>query len=495
MKSWRAQLLLLVAAVGLAPLVPAGFALRSLLAETARPLLGPEMKNGVDTALELTRELMEAERIAFRDQIEAGALVDTLDRNLSDSDRHTLEALKLQPGDDPVRVELESGLGFVALATATRPGDDEVFVESAPGAPSKKAQTSGAWVFAPLSETLVTHSRNVESAVRRMESFRRDREAWLSSALGAFFIVELGILALALGLGILLTRRLTAPITALEGGIERVAQGDLETSVRPRGHPELKVVLDRFNRMVSQLRSQQAELLRLEKQTAWQQMARSLAHEIKNPLTPIQLATEEVHNAYRGDDESFRILLDESTRIIEEEISRLRELVAGFSQLAKPATSSQSVDIAEVAVDLGRVYGDRVQIDVSSADAFLPTVRGDLEALRRVLLNLINNGLQAQDAAGRDGPVKLRLRSTDREVFVTVSDHGEGVPEENRARIFEPDFTTRSDGIGLGLAIARSTVEGHGGTLELVVPDSPTEAAEPGSTFLLTLPRRNGDSA
>lgn len=243
----------------------------------------------------------------------------------------------------------------------------------------------------------------------------------------------------------------------------------------------MKRVLERFNQMVKDLGSQRRELARLEKRAAWQQMARSLAHEIKNPLTPIQLAVQELRTAYDGSDPRYAALLSEGAQIVEEEVERLRLLVQGFSELARPAREFSEFDLRELLAEIERAYGGAAICNAPEAPV---PIRGDREGLRRLVLNLVNNAIEAQKRTGNEESIELSLVSDRSGWLVDVSDHGPGIDSSDRERIFEPDFTTRSDGIGLGLAIARSTAEAHGGTLEAL---SRLDGSA-GATFRLLLP-------
>jgi two-component system nitrogen regulation sensor histidine kinase NtrY len=226
---------------------------------------------------------------------------------------------------------------------------------------------------------------------------------------------------------------------------------------------------------------------------AWQEVARRLAHEIKNPLTPIQLAMQEVHRSYRGDDGGYRRRLDDALNIVEEEVATLRRLVGEFSAFAKlPQASLEPADLAEFVREVGRslatlpeeldAHGLAIE---SHAEGELP-VAIDAMMLRRAVDNLVRNSVQAITGGGRadGGRVRISARREASGAQLTVEDNGPGIPEHARERVFDPYYTTKTEGTGLGLAIAKKVVLEHGGQIEC----GPSELG--GARFVIKLPLR-----
>jgi nitrogen fixation/metabolism regulation signal transduction histidine kinase len=211
----------------------------------------------------------------------------------------------------------------------------------------------------------------------------------------------------------------------------------------------------------------------------WQEMARRLAHEIKNPLTPIQLAVQECHRRYDGDSRAYRKLLDMTLEIVEEEVNTLRRLVGEFSNFARlPRAELVAGDLAVYLRDQGARFSV-VEVDDEEAgnltgltlDWKIPAeplqVAFDPIMLHRVLANVVGNAAQAIRGQQPDGGRVQVTATTDRGfVVLDVDDSGPGVPDDQRERIFDPYFTTKSDGTGLGLAIVKKVVVEHGGTIE-----------------------------
>jgi nitrogen fixation/metabolism regulation signal transduction histidine kinase len=296
----------------------------------------------------------------------------------------------------------------------------------------------------------------------------------------AFLIVVGGVVLIVTTAGIVLARRLTRRIETLAGTTRDVTAGNLEARANIPGTDELAELSHSFNRMVEQLQRDRQQIVYLQKMSAWQDVARRLAHEIKNPLTPIQLAVQQAVSSYQGDDERFKKTLADAQDIVQEEIAGLRRLVDAFRSLGRlPQAKLQPLDLAIVAQDLERdpAYADKLIVE---APAEPVTVSADRLLLRRVLANLVENGA---DAAG-GAPVHLTWSATGDTATITIDDAGPGVPTEKRDTIFDPYITTKEHGTGLGLAIAKKIALEHRGNLEL----APTPAPTGGARFIVTLP-------
>jgi len=335
----------------------------------------------------------------------------------------------------------------------------------------------------PLTTALGVRAEEVKQARSLLRAVRieTERGAVLRSYIKLFLLATGLSLILALIIAALFAERLTRPLVALSDTARRVGEGDLNTRVTHRAGGEIGDLISSFNAMIEGLSDQHRELAKLEKMAAWRGMARILAHEIKNPLTPILLAVQEARRSDPGDHADHTRMLDECETIVTEEVEGLRNLVRSFSDFARmPKPDPMVDDLGVMLDDLGRLYGERLKVARPEGE-FLRSL--DHPQIRRALINLIDNGLAANRRAGRDLAVSLTFnRSTDHDV-VKIIDQGDGIPPENIDRVFEPDFTTSSQGMGLGLPIVLGIVEAHGGSLAI--------ATEPGhgTTFTLTLPR------
>jgi nitrogen fixation/metabolism regulation signal transduction histidine kinase len=294
----------------------------------------------------------------------------------------------------------------------------------------------------------------------------------------AFVALTLIFLSLMVLVGAWISARLTAPVSALLTGMEEIGRGNLDFRLpEPTGKDETARLIKHFNRMAAALQENQQRLIYLEKMAMWQQIARKLAHEIKNPLTPIQLTLQQLVDQYDDSNPQYRELLQECSQIINEEIGSLRRLVTEFSRFGRmPELKVQPGDLNQLIQEVSSLYGERIQLNLEDS---LPALPFDRDRLRRVLINLIANAIQA-DPQGQ--PIRIQTRRQNGMVEITVSDKGKGIPPDHLQRIFEPYFSTRKEGMGLGLAITRMIVEEHHG--EIRVESRPGE----GTTFFIRLP-------
>jgi nitrogen fixation/metabolism regulation signal transduction histidine kinase len=241
--------------------------------------------------------------------------------------------------------------------------------------------------------------------------------------------------------------------------------------------------------MTEELRTSRERLLQAERVAAWREMARRLAHELKNPLFPIQLSIETLRRtleqATSPTPQDFQALFMESSDTILDELASLRKIIDEFSQFARmPQPDPRPTDLNAVvqrALDLYRPRTEGVAFEVSLARG-LPTVPADGELLGRALGNLVSNAL---DAMPKGGTLSVRTGETAGAVTVEVEDTGPGLTEDQRTRLFTPYFTTKKDGTGLGLAIVQGIVSDHGGRVQVQ-----SEAGR-GTRFTLILPVRS----
>jgi nitrogen fixation/metabolism regulation signal transduction histidine kinase len=297
-------------------------------------------------------------------------------------------------------------------------------------------------------------------------------------------VALVGVLVVAGGLGLFIARRATGRVATLSEAARRVGEGDLTVRVFPRGSDELDDLGRAFDQMVAELSEARSRLGYLQKLSAWQEVARRLAHEIKNPLTPIQLAVQELASKYRGDDPQYQRLLATAQEIMNEEVGVIRRLVDDFSAFAKlPKVEPVAVDLGQVVDDFARAHPEWQSALRVTRGVSVPAMC-DRMLIRRVLANLVENAIHAASEAGHEPQVRIEARTQAGTAVLTVDDNGPGVPVDARERIFDPYMTTKEHGTGLGLAIVRKIVLDHGGDVH--VSDQPSPLG--GARLEVTLP-------
>jgi two-component system nitrogen regulation sensor histidine kinase NtrY len=325
----------------------------------------------------------------------------------------------------------------------------------------------------------------VEIAVSDGELDQIVRSLTLTSAL-----LALGALAGVVLVGLLVVRRTVRDLDVLVEGSLAAARGELDYRVPVRDNDEVGAVASAFNFMMEDLKTSKEKLVIAERIAAWQDIARRLAHEIKNPLTPIQMAMDTLRKSYKKQHPEFAEILDESTATVLEEADRLKRIVAEFSDFARmPKPELGRADLNEiVSASLALYKGGTPPIELRLAD-HLPRIDADKGQINQVLLNLVEN---ARDAlGGRDGgkvTVTTKRGDANDRVMLVVDDNGPGVPPGAKDKVFAPYFTTKQTkgGTGLGLAIVHRIVSDHGG--RITIGDAPGG----GARFMIELPLRDG---
>jgi signal transduction histidine kinase len=285
------------------------------------------------------------------------------------------------------------------------------------------------------------------------------------------------------GLGYSMAERISDPISRLSRATRRIARGDLSARTVATSADELGRLVVDFNSMAAELQRQRIALERTHRVEAWAEMARQVAHEIKNPLTPIQLNAEHLRRVHADSGEPLSPVLQECVATILTQVKLLRQIASEFSSFASSPTARPApVDIGSLITETVEPYeaglSGRVHM-VRSIAPDLPPVFVDRTLIVRSLTNLVENALHAMPGGGT---LTISAEPADGAVCVTVSDSGQGMDAEALARAFEPYFSTKSSGTGLGLPIARRNVELNGGTMSIA------SERERGTTVRMILP-------
>jgi two-component system, NtrC family, nitrogen regulation sensor histidine kinase NtrY len=323
---------------------------------------------------------------------------------------------------------------------------------------------------------LVDSTGNVAAIISVPTLFRQERiekEGTRRNAIlfGVYIVLLLGVVLLAATLA----NRIAAPIQQLTAATKQVAGGDLDVRVEvPNADGELRELIDSFDAMTLDLKTSRDNLVRFERELAWREMAKQVAHEIKNPLTPMRLSVQHLRQAFRDKARNFEDILDTVSRTMIEQIDTLSRIASEFSHFARmprrQLVQCEVNDLLRESVELFQ-HDRNVRFSFSLADG-LPSVVGDKEEVRRAFINIIRNGIQAMEEKGR---IDIVTGATEGGIRITIRDQGKGIPGEMREKLFQPNFSTKTDGMGLGLAIVKKTFDDMGGTVAL-------EPAEGGGT-------------
>jgi two-component system, NtrC family, nitrogen regulation sensor histidine kinase NtrY len=298
--------------------------------------------------------------------------------------------------------------------------------------------------------------------------------------------VAAGGILLAIAFSLWIAARFSRPIEQLARAAEEVAGGNWDARVPERGRDEVSVLARSFNHMTAQLASQRERLIQSERVAAWRELARRLAHELKNPLFPLQLTVENLVRARALPESEFDEIFKESTATLSAEIANLKKIIGRFSDFSKmPKPELERLDAREVVARAYALYANAtgaaatIDFKLDVADAPMPLL-ADPELLHRALSNLVLNAI---DAMPKGGTLTLSARPMADKVELRISDTGEGLTPEECGRLFTPYYTTKQHGTGLGLAIVQSVVADHAGTISV------ESRVGGGAAFIIMLPK------
>ena len=410
-------------------------------------------------------------------------------------DPTTIDAQKLDVPQQALELGKEfQRIGHVDRGTAVDLKKDYVLVQCKPLGPDESKAPMLVATFS-TDRGRIDQRDDADDFLVAYKSVEQRRDEWVRLNVAFYAALLAGTILVAAAVGFAFARSVSRRVSRVAEAAGAVAAGDLEVRVPEEGKDEIGELAVSFNRMLGELERSRARIEYLQRIGAWQEMARRLAHEIKNPLTPIQLAVEECHHKYAGDDPKMRKLLDTTLEIVTEEVGTLRRLVSEFSDFARlPHARLQEAELETLLSDV-RSTLERLGMGTEPADVLRLTPSGgqaipvrvtidpivarldgspdgpivvavDKQMIRKSLDNLVRNAVQAIRAAGKGFRVIVHATELDDgRVALDVDDDGPGVPLDVRARVFDPYFTTRTEGTGLGLAIVKKIVVEHGGTI------------------------------
>ncbi len=317
----------------------------------------------------------------------------------------------------------------------------------------------------------ITGLASTASADRAIASVR------LLSALLA--LLGLGI---AIPLAILWSAQISRPVEKLAAFSVEVARGNWEEPLTLHSVRELQTLVEALDRMRRDLQTYREKLVASERQAAWSQMARKVAHEVKNPLTPIAISIADLKRSYEQKRPDFPEILDQAVRTVGEEVETLKRLLQEFSDFARiPPPRPEPCGVSKLLLDLEALYGREVSAGrlVVRPPGQEITFTADSGQIKQMLINLVKNGLEALNGEGR---VTVSAQTRDDTLEFSVADTGPGLSGEQKKNLFVPGFTTKTHGSGLGLTIVQRIVSDHEGAIDV------DAAPGRGTTFRIRLP-------
>ncbi|HEY5688984.1 MAG TPA: ATP-binding protein [Yeosuana sp.] len=336
------------------------------------------------------------------------------------------------------------------------------------------------------SYSYITDQKSKPLAILNLPYLENDE--FLSKELNEFLLRLLYaysfVLLMAVVIAFLLSKYITKSLktisdkintTRLEKSNEKIEIGDTSE--------EINVLVNSYNSMIDELEESAVKLATSEREQAWREMAKQVAHEIKNPLTPMRLTVQNFQRKFDPTDENIIKKVDEYSKTLIQQIDTMSSIASAFSNFAKmPAQQNETLNVVKI-VKLALDIFNEEYIEFSS-DSEEIIAKFDRTQLIRVVTNLVKNGIQAIPN-NREPKIKVNVKTENDQVIITVSDNGTGVLEENKLKVFEPKFTTKTSGMGLGLAMVKNIVEMHKGTISF--------ESEPnkGTTFKVTIPKEN----
>jgi nitrogen fixation/metabolism regulation signal transduction histidine kinase len=293
----------------------------------------------------------------------------------------------------------------------------------------------------------------------------------------ALIFIAIGLLA------VFIARQITNPLTIIQTSLSRTIYGQKNEPIKWQRNDEIGALITEYNNMIAALEQSAQKLAQSERESAWREMAKQVAHEIKNPLTPLKLGLQLLEKSWRDKDPKFDQKFERFSKSFVEQIESLSSIASEFSAFAKmPDTRIVRMDIFEALSQAVTIFKQmenlRIVFNPPDTQFF---INADRDQLLRCFNNLLKNAIEAIPP-DRQGLIEINYLITSKNILLSVKDNGNGIPDNLREKIFEPNFTTKSSGTGLGLAFVKNSIENAGGKVWF---ETTTGA---GTTFYFSLP-------
>jgi two-component system, NtrC family, nitrogen regulation sensor histidine kinase NtrY len=306
-------------------------------------------------------------------------------------------------------------------------------------------------------------------AILNLPYFAKQSE--LEEEISVFLVALINIYVLlfvfSVVMAIFLSNFITGPLQLIRTKLRDVKLGKSNELIEWNGRDEIGSLVNEYNRMIVELSESAERLAQSERESAWREMARQVAHEIKNPLTPMKLSVQHLERAWKDKAPDIDKKLEKFTRTLVEQIDTLSDIASEFSNFAKmPESNPENFNVVELAKNVVNLFKDtpEAEVIISSLSSPQIMVRADKNQLLRVFNNLIKNAIQSMPV-DQKGRVEISIKTENNFVLIEVKDNGEGIPDDQKEKIFVPSFTTKTGGSGLGLPITKNIVNDAGGRI------------------------------
>jgi nitrogen fixation/metabolism regulation signal transduction histidine kinase len=313
------------------------------------------------------------------------------------------------------------------------------------------------------------------------------KQSDLEKEISTFLVALINIYVLLFGFSIIvaifISNYLTKPLKLIQEKLGKIKLGKTNEPIEWKQQDEIGSLVSEYNRMILELQKSAELLARSERESAWREMAKQVAHEIKNPLTPMKLSIQHMQRLINDGSENLEDKIKRISKTLIEQIETLSTIATEFSNFAKmPKANLGTISISEVAENSIRLFkAEETEIIFNNAVDGRATIFADKDQLLRVFNNLIKNAIQSIPE-GRKGKVEVSLSRQNGEMLISVKDNGSGISDEVVDKIFVPNFTTKSTGMGLGLAMVKNILEGINGKIWFVT------SKDTGTTFYVSIP-------
>jgi signal transduction histidine kinase len=314
------------------------------------------------------------------------------------------------------------------------------------------------------------------------------KQSELKKEISSFLVALINIYVLLFAFSVVVTfiisTRMTQPLRIIQERMSKIKFGKRNEQIEWRGKDEIGDLITEYNRMIDELADSAQKLARSERESAWREMAKQVAHEIKNPLTPMKLSVQHLQRAWKDQHVNLNEIMQRFTQTLVEQIDTLSNIATEFSNFAQmPRANYENVDLKNIVQNIVNLYlqNEKVEVRFEEARKIPCEIYADKEQMLRVFTNLVKNAEQAIPL-DRKGMIEVKLFTENSHCVVSVKDNGHGISEDKIPKIFTPNFTTKTGGTGLGLAMVKNIVENSNGKIWFET------AEEKGTTFFVSLP-------